>query len=431
MVSFPALAQTPATGVYRYKVKPNDTFSVLTAKYLVAGKNWRALQSLTRVRDPRRLPTGLEIAIPMAWLRYTNEPARLASFRGAVTVDWQNKRLGPSLGMAVAEGASIATGPNSFATLVLADQSKVTLPSQTTIKVLSLRRLIIGGSVDYRFKLEQGKVQTQVSPVAHPYGRYHIDTPTILTAVRGTEYRLSFDAAALAASAEILEGTVQIAPEAGSPTQFVERSKGVVTSEGALITYDLLPAPGLRDPGKLQTDDTVIFQLDPIPGAARYHAVLAADAGFVETFAETVSEEPTIDLGALPDGTNFLKVSAIASNGLEGQEQSYAFRRVLASIHPGPVDRDNDRFRFRWYGAGAGERRYRFQLVRGEATNIPIVDQVGLVKEEASVMRLRAGTYLWRIGLTQTSSDGPIEVWTPYREFIIGEADRISAKKAK
>lgn len=429
--AIPAFAQAPATGVYRYKVKAHDTFSALAAQYLVSERKWRELQSLTRVRDPRRLPAGLELAIPMSWLRYTNEPAKLTGFRGAVIVEWQGKQVGPTLGMAIAEGAGVATGPNSSATLILADRSRITLPSQTSVKVVSLRRLVIAGSVDYRFKLEQGKVQTQVSPVAQPHGHYIIDTPTIMTAVRGTEYRVSYDGAASAASAEVLEGTVGVAPDSLGQSQFVEKGRGVVANGGTLTAYDLLVAPTLQDPGKIQTDDTVAFQLNAIEGAARYHAVLATDAGFVDIIADTSSVTPTIDLGALPNGVNFVKISAIAPNGLEGQELSYAFRRVLASVHPGPVDRDSDVFRFRWYGAGAGERRYRFQLFAGDTANVPIVDQVGLTKEEAAVKRLRVGKYLWRVGLTQTSSEGQIDLWTPYREFLIGEPETTRTQKPK
>lgn len=431
VASIPAFAQAPETGIYRYKVKARDTFSALAAQYLVAGRKWRDLQSLTSVRNPKRLPAGLELSIPTAWLRYTNEPAKLAGFRGAVSVEWQGKQLGPTMGMAIAEGAGVATGPNSSVTLILADQSRITLPSQTRVKVVSLRRLVIAGSVDYRFMLEQGKVQTLVSPVAQPYGRYMINTPTIMTAVRGTEYRVAFDGAASTASAEVLGGTVGVAPDSVSQSQFVEKGKGVVASGGVLTAYDLLVAPKLQNPGKIQTDDNVVFQLDAVEGAARYHALLATDAGFVDIFADTSNVTPIFDLGALPNGANFIKISAIASNGLEGQEQSYAFRRILASIHPGAVDRDSDVFRFRWYGAGAGERRYRFQLFEGDTTNVPIVDQVGLITEEAAVTRLRAGKYLWRVGLTQTSSEGQIEVWTPYREFLIGEPETTRAKKQR
>ncbi len=417
-------AQAQADPPYRYTVKAHDTFSDLAVRYLAADRNWRDLRALTRVRDPRRLPTGLEIAIPMAWLRASNEPARFASFRGAVTVEIGTDRQTARLGMAIEEGASITTGPNSFATLVLADRSRLSLPSQTRVRVVSLRRLLIDGSVDYRLKLEQGRVDTQVSPITQPHGRYRIDTPTIMTTVRGTEYRVSYDPASAAGSAEILDGVVQVAPAERGAMRAVARGQGVVADHGALSAFDLLAAPALQEPGKLQTDDHVRFALMPVEGAARYRAVLATDAGFIDRYADAVAGEPLLDLGPLPNGTHFIKLSAIAANGLEGHEQSYAFRRLLASIHPGAVDRDADSFRFRWSGAGDGPRRYRFQLIEGEPGRTPIVDQVGLTVEEASVKGLHAGTYHWRVGLTQTSSEGQIDVWTPYNEFIIGEPER-------
>jgi hypothetical protein len=403
--------------VVRYVVKPRDTLWQLDRSFIVAPRTWHALLPLSGAHSPRKLPIGRTLAIPRAWLRSTPDQARLASYRGTVSIDAGGHAVAPVAGLEIGEGAHIATGADSFVTLILADGSRVTLPSQSGVTIGAMRRLILTGAIEYRLDLDKGRVQTHVEPLKDPSGRYRIATPITMTAVRGTEFRVSYDPARAAAATEVLAGTVALATKGNTPPVLVSHGfGGAADAQGHLRTEALLPAPDLADPGKPQRDDAVAFHLAPVAGATAYRVVLATDAGFIDNYAERIAPGGDFTLNDVPDGNQFVRVSAIAADGLEGLSQSYAFARQLASIHPGAVSQDGGGYRFRWFGSGHGERHYRFQLMRGSPQGGAVADEVGLEHEDLLVRRLPAGIYYWRVAVYQAG----VENWTDFEKLTIG-----------
>ena len=333
-------AQAPAPAIasdtndtVTYVVKAGDTFDRLSRDYLVPERNWQALLRLAGIRDPRRLPVGRRLVIPRSWLRHRLEPARLASYRGTVRISAGGRALTPAVGMAVGEGTRLTTGGNSFVSLVLADRSTVVLPSQSQVTIRQLQRILLTGTIDYHFEVERGRLETKVKPLDDPAARYRIQTPLSMTAVRGTEFRVSYSSDADVAGTEVLSGTVSFASASeASGATLEERHGAVVNRAGERRVVALLPAPELREPGRLQTRDAVEFQVTALPDAARYRAVIAADAGFIENIAEQVSDSGAFAFADIANGNLFVRVSAIDRNGLEGLAQSYSFPRRLASI---------------------------------------------------------------------------------------------------
>ena len=401
-----------------YVVRAGDTLERLARAYLVPGQQWRALQRRTKVSDPRRLPVNRTLSIPRAWLRYKVEPARLASYRGSVSISVGGRQAVLTPGISVGEGAEIATGANSFVTLMLADRSKVVIPSQSRVRLRELRRILLTDAIDYRIDVQAGRLETKVAPLKDRTGRYRINTPISMTAVRGTEFRVRFAENTAAASTEVLEGTVAVSGSSGRHAQTVEQGFGATTSKDKTRITALLPAPRLVDPGKLQAGEAAEFRTAPASGAAAYRLVIAADAGFVENLAEQSSQSGVFSLPDIPNGNLFARVSAVGADGLEGLAQSYSFRRRLASIRAAAAQTDEG-FRFRWSGAGEGRRRYRFQLFRGSTEGRPAIDEVGLTDEALTLRELPAGVYYWRIGLTQNADGEDVENWTEFEKLTV------------
>lgn len=403
-----------------YVVRKGDTLYRLTNSFVVPPRTWRSLLGLARIRDPRQLPVGRRIAVPRAWLRYAPEPARLASYRGTVRLTAGGRAVAPAIGALVGEGAEIATAANSFVTLVLADRSKIVLPSQSRVRVRQLRRVLLTGTIDYRIEVQGGRLETKVAPLDGPDARYRIQTPVSMTAVRGTEFRVAYAPERNVAATEVLEGVVSITGTAGAGkgTTLQPSNGATVDRSGVVRTEKLLSAPDLDDPGRIQTRDAVEFRTSPIAGATGYRAVIAADAGFVENLAEQLSGDGRFAFADIPNGRQFVRVWAIAPSGLEGMAQSYGFTRRLASIH-GAVEAGDDGYRFRWFGAGGGTRRYHFQLMRGSPDARPTVDQVGLSSDTITLGNLPADVYYWRVGVLQVENGESVESWTDPEKLTI------------
>lgn len=415
-----ASAVTPATADrVPYVVETGDTLSELARLYILPEYDWRDLMRVAKVGDPKRLPVRRTLSLPRAWLRWKAEKASFASVRGTVTVLEGNRRVTPVAGTTLSEGAVISTAANSFATLVLADGSRIALPSQSQVTVGRLRRLTINGAMDYRFDLARGRIGTRAAPLKGPSERFRIQTPLAMTSVRGTEFDVGLDAEQRSVGTGVFEGSVAVSAADGSPPVLVPARQGAITDRtGRSQTVELLEAPALQNPGRVQSDELVQFDLIPVPGAAGYRLELASDAGFVDRYREEYAALPQFSIADVPNGNQFVRISALAENGLGGLRQSYAFTRRLASIRA-EAEATPDGYRFKWFGAGEGERRYRLQIFKEKIESAPIIDEVGLTRDEAIIRNLPAGTYLWRVAVAQVGADGEIENWTEPEKLVI------------
>ncbi|WP_304187057.1 FecR domain-containing protein [Phenylobacterium aquaticum] len=411
----PAATAAPADAPVRYLVKPGDTLIGLSSRYLVKVGDYRTLQSLNKVPEPRHLRPGSTLTIPYPLLKTEVIAAQLGAYSGAVTITRAGRAVAATRGLALAEGDQIATGPNAFATLDLPDESRVSLPSNSTLKIARLRQVLLTGGLRRDFELTLGKGTASVSPLPTPDSQFLIRTPLSVAAVRGTEYRVAFDPARASAAAEVIKGVVGLAPTAGPPAETpVPAGFGArASAAGVAPPKPLLPAPTLVRGGRTQEDPQVAFAVEPVAGAGAYHLQLANDAGFVDVFTETVVPAPAASFAGVPDGTFFVRATAIDADGLEGLPRDYGFERDLNTLDAGAPAQDKTgkirRFKFRWSAAGSGQRLYELQLFRGAETT-PLVDVPGLTEPELSVTDLPPGAYHWRVVATRFKPGQPPSV---------------------
>lgn len=414
--ALPAAGQTaPADPPVAYKVKAGDTLVGLGARYLVKTADYRTVQRLNRVRNPRRLQVGSALNIPAPLLKSEPIPAVLAAYSGRVTLTRAGRPLAPARDLALLEGDQIATGPNAFATVALPDESRVSLPSNSTLVIVRLRQVVLTGGLKRTFDIQLGKGAAQVTPLPTPDSQFLIRTPLSVAAVRGTDYRVAYDPARATAQAEVIKGVVGVSPIASAPAETpVPAGFGAQAgATGVSAPQALLPAPALTRGGRTQEDPQVAFTIEPVTGAARYHLQLANDAGFVDVFAETETAGTSATFDVVPDGVYFVRATAIDAAGLEGLPRDYGFERdlnVLGADQPKAetVGRMK-RFKFRWSAAGAGARVFQLQVFRGDSPT-PYADLPGLTESEVSLTDLPPGAYRWRVIATRFKPGQPPSV---------------------
>ena len=93
--------------------------------------------------------------------------------------------------MPLSEGQWIITGPGAFATFELEDASRVTLPSNTRVRIAKLRQTLLNNAPQRVFQLDQGKGTISATPTPTPGARFEVRTPVSVSAVRGTEFRVA------------------------------------------------------------------------------------------------------------------------------------------------------------------------------------------------------------------------------------------------
>jgi len=373
-----------------YTTAAGDTLYEIAARFLRDPHDWAVLSRLNNVPAPRHLRAGIQIKLPAALLREDRESARVLATSGPVERAFGTGPYTPlARGMMLGEGDRVRTGHEGFATLELADGSHVSISQDGMVEIGKLRQTVLTGASDRVIDLRHGEVDSEVTHATKKDDRFQIRSPSVVAGVRGTRFRVNYDAGQQQTAVEVLDGAVGVdpggapAPAPGVPLQASEQLVSahfgnVSGASGAIgAPIQLLPAPALNDPGKIQDGKTVAFDLVPDSHAAGYRVQIARDADLLDLIRDLPMSAPQVDFGDLRDGTYFVRISAIDHNGLEGLPQTYGFERrqlgLTASATPRPGTRD---YTFRWFASRPGvETRFRFVLAATPDLRNPILDR--------------------------------------------------------
>jgi hypothetical protein len=410
--------------VYSHTAVQGETLLALANRYLKRAADWPQIAKLNNVADPRRLPVGKVVSIPVALMRTEYVPARVLAAGGKAEL------LGASLmaGAALKEGDTVRTGDDGFVTLQLADGSTLTLQSRSALKVNTTRQLVnTGGVTDQAFRLDNGRLETRVVKQRGPAARFEIETPTSNMGVRGTVFRAGTDGAKVAVT-EVTEG--RVATSAAGRSIDVDAGYGTVVEAGKppSTPVALLDAPKLdKQFPTLETVDAR-FAFGAVPKAVAYRTQVASDENFVRLLADTTVRVAEATFADLPDGNFFLRVRGIDAQGLEGKDAIARFAvkaRPFAPTLLSPLERSRHpaTVQFTWRAANVAST-HRLQLAQDGNFAKPAYDVIvppgtHFKPEQA----LQPGPWKWRMASVAANSDARTGPWSEVRTFEVLPAD--------
>ena len=409
-------APAKAEDTISYKVVRGDTLIGLAEKYILRTGDYRIVQKRNRIADPQMIPVGTTLKLPRALLKFQPSTARLSSVKGQVTMIDGSTAKAASSGQSLVEGQAVKTSGGSFASLLLEDGSRISVPSNTDLKIIRLRRYILESALDYDFQVDRGSARSKVAPLKSANDRYQVRTPRAVSAVRGTDFQTRFDEDTNRDFAEVDEGALAVGVKSGGELSVPAGNGLAVNADGSAITEALLPPLTIEGAGKLQNEISVRFALTDEKPAIRVN--IAKDAGFEEQIADQIVSGETADFGNLDDGNYFFRVRAISANGLEGLPATYAFKRRLNSVS-GTAGTSDEGWVFKWIGQGRGTIRYNFQLFRDTTNGPAFVDEAGLTVQQIILSELPDGEYYWRVGSVQFADGETNTNWTPLEKIIV------------
>ncbi len=407
-------------GEVTYKVQRADTLIGLTDKYFLNRSALLQIQRRNGIKDPRRMQIGKQLKIPRRLLKYRPVDLVLQSFSGSVSLKQGQRTIAPKLGLALREGIEITTRANSFASIAGNGNARLSIPSNSRVRLIDARRYLINDQIDVQIRVLKGRSEV-VAPKIKGEGRFRVGTPMAVTAVRGTVFRVGFEPDQDVSLSEVLEGQVAVA--AGGQEVLPAAGFGVASAGEALgQAEELLPAPQLVTPGKIQTDETVNFAIEPLSEAKGYRTQIARDAGFIEVVSEQLTPVPLAVFDGLEDARYFVRSRAISTSGLEGLSRTHTFRRkragVTAGAEPAPFA---DAFKFAWRAQGSGDVLHAFQLWNAASPDQLLVDEVALSDTAVILSNLEAGDYRWRVATFEVDEGDVIKVWSPEQELSVSE----------
>ena len=300
---------------YTYTVRAGDTQKSIAAQFLAESSYEFPLWKLNTVKNERDLKPNRIVRIPLAWMKVDHPVVKVLKVQGPVKAGDTELTAGGTL----PEGSLILTGKDGTVTLQLADGTKLTLQGQSELKLETLRTYGGTGISQWLLRLLGGRVETEAQPLRIPGSRFEIHTPSAVSAVRGTKFRVG--AKSQASTSEVLTGQVQVAAQltpgatttvpAGFGTQVDDTGK-------VLAPVPLLPAPDLTSLPTIFDRSTARFSLALQSGARAVRAQLSQDATFESILRDLLSVGIEVAFAGLPDGTYLLRVRAIDQYGIEG-----------------------------------------------------------------------------------------------------------------
>lgn len=388
-----------------YTVVPGDNLWNFCQKYLYKVGYWKQLQLINNIENPRRMQPGTRVKVPMEWIRVNAAHAEVVAVRGtAVLIKADGTRMEQiAPGTRITLGDRLETGPESNVAVRFADQSRITLHAESTIRFDHLSAYGETGMVDSRLRLIKGRSDTQITPASGPGSRFEIHTPSAISAVRGTEYRLSNRPALQASTFEVLKGKVAVSGE--QRTELLPASFGTRVEAGnpPLPPRKLLPAPTIdQPPAKIeQLNWPITWQ--PLEKARAYRAEISDQADFLSPLWERQVTAPRVPLPDLPDGRYYFRVRGIDGIGLEGLNQVQQVNLDARPQPPIPLAPDDGQlFRgeqpdLKWSDSSDAVA-YRLQIATDPAFEQLLIDRDDLATTRFPGADLKEpGRYYWRL----------------------------------
>ncbi len=420
-----ALASTPlraADELWAYRVQPGDTLIGVRDRMMLPGSDWRVVQRINKVPNPRQLVPGSHLQIPLPLLLQKALTAEVVHTHGEVQVQRSGAAFQALIGgQVLAAGDVVRTGAQSSAVLRFADGARVMMRPDSVLKIERSVKLGESEVVDTQLRLESGSVDSRVPPSKDPQRtpRFEIRTPLANLGVRGTEFRTT--ASADQSAVEVLEGTVS-GSVAGSATSSVAGVRSGATAgaqqavkagfgtralqTGVEVPRQLLVAPDLKALPSRVERLPVQLPWTASSDAASYRAQVFSTDGAQRlvlsgVFGSAVGVTTARWADDLPDGRYELRVRAIDATGLEGLDASAAFT-LKARPEPPFYTRQQSAQRvteeaplFTWT-RNAAAARYRLQVADTPDFAAPRIDQTDLTVNELRVP-LPVGTHHWRL----------------------------------
>jgi len=317
---------------WEYTFRPGDTIWKIAKTYTNSVNNWLKIQQLNQITrgNDRRIKPGERILIPVSMLKIQPAPAVVITTSKNVTLTHKDQS-GSTLatGNKLYSGDTIITFSNQFVSLQFADGSILTILPDSTVSMDTLSQFKQTGMIDTQIHLQSGSVDTRVKKQL-PDNHYNIITPSAVTAVRGTRFRVASDKKQITRT-EVVQGNVAVS--AGDSSQQVAAGYGVVAEKGKPISAPVK----LLDPPVLRFTSGQRLEWQALSHAQAYRYQLAADTNFNRIISNAVTTGLSVDLSTLEEGNYFARLRGIDKNRLEGMNTQ---RAITIKHQPPPPKKE-------------------------------------------------------------------------------------------
>lgn len=397
----PLLAQTasvplPDTGHVIYQMQQGDTLMGLVNRHMEGPDALKQLVQANRLPNVNRIAVGSNIKIPRGLLKHTPATATVTRLNCKTVIQIDGNASTPiKTGTVLGEGAVLRIPAGCQFALTLEDDSTLRLMSGAMIQIKTLRRNALETSPEVKIELLDGRMEIDV-PKKRRNGDapFEVLTPTSVAGVRGTEFRVGFDAKQRTSQVEVKVGVVGARGELEKTEKRTEAGQGVaITPTGqALEIEKLLSPPRYASVEPQAGGKDLLLKFDAAAQAERFLLITADDANFSALVSQTQPTQAQVLAPELGSKPVFYQWSSISASGLMGQAQDYA-------ICKGYKRQDHWRCNVPFNTLGLIKPHLVFQKVDAQGQVFELLNgPIQSVDNNLLVFRgLPSGVYRWRI----------------------------------
>lgn len=308
---------------FLYTVKKTDTVWGICKAYVHDPLCWKKLVVYNQLDNPKYLPPKSIIRIPKAWLIDHSTTALVIAVEGDVLVVHNETKLEERLNVGdKLSQQDIVKSMNGTAMIQFADDSRLLLKANSSIRMASLQFYDASQLVNTRVELLKGRVKAQVEKLTNKNSQYQISTPAAVAAVRGTEFRVARSESKLGNSVEmrteLLTGALEVASDLNK--QNIVSGQGVLAIEGKGVGQPVRllarPLMALNESQKIILPLNLKWKI--IDKAASYKVTLMTLESQVW---EKTTSEPEVMIEDIGSGRYKLLIRGIDEQGFEGRNR--------------------------------------------------------------------------------------------------------------
>lgn len=317
-----------------YTVKKNDTVWGVCKTYVRDPLCWKKLVEYNQLANPKYLPPKSILRIPKAWLIDHATTALVIAVEGDVLVVRDASKVEAQLNIGdQLSQQDIVKSMNGTAMIQFADDSRLLLKANSSIRMASLQFYDPSQLVNTRIELLKGRVKAQVEKLTNKNSQYKISTPAAVAAVRGTEFRVGRSENTLGEPVvmrtELLSGALEVASDSNKQDIVSGQAVLAVEGEGVSQPVKLLPRPLMAINEQKELALPLNLEWQAIDKATSYKITLIT--GDTQIWEKT-SLEATILIEDIKPGKYELLIRGVDKQGFEGRN------RRLSLVLPADAD---------------------------------------------------------------------------------------------
>jgi hypothetical protein len=319
-----------------YRLHKGENLTVVAQRFLKPEFTPEQLQVYNGVLKDRQMPVGTEIRVPMDWLKQSLAGVEVRYVVGEAA-RYRRENDEPATiarGDELAVGDRVITAVRSAVSFRFADDSHLLLGPDSEVVFDALSTFKGQGMLDTRIRLQRGRVENRVKPIALPGSRYEIHTPAAVTVVRGTAFRIAVEEDGLSRS-EVTEGGVDVTAAGERVSLKAGEGTRITPGQPPEAPRTLLSAPDLSGLASSLKSEAGPLSWAPLQDALAYRVQLM-NPEQTPLISRRVAQA-SIELPALEPGAYELRVRGVDDWGLEGLSAIHPFEVVEQSVAP-PVD---------------------------------------------------------------------------------------------